>query len=652
MKSAVWAVVSFMVAMGVVVSAGAEEILENGAFEQVENGKSRGWALSGCFKVLPGEGHNGNMGLVWAATNRQGRLHAAAQTLKGVKPGDLVKMSALVKREGFRTDADQGAVMSLEWRDKDMKWIKALYALTRSVPEGEWGLVQATGLMPANARFAVMRIYVSGDSVGKISWDNVAVSTVSGEPVQNIVTTVYRNTAVSGKVGFHASILPPPDAKNLSASFSWKDAAGNVRRVNATRLEKDEAFVELDVADLAMGCQTVTCELFADGKRLGSSGTAFTRVSALPQRRVWIDGHNRCIVDDKPFFPLGMYWNPGPRETTTREDGLSQLDWFTNGPFNCVIHYEMMDRKRLDYCQKIGLMTLNAVDAKLKNCATGRLTDPYAPEKAREILNRRIAEIKDHPALLGWYIGDEVDVGSVSVQRKLYRLVADADEHHPIYGVQDRTYDLRPFADTMDVVGLDPYPIAQRPTSVVTTMFREGRCEVFSARPMWGVPQAFDWAWYRAKHEKIERFPTCAEMRSMNWQMIANGANGLFLFAFNCYFYPLCKDDWRPRFAVACEAAREVKRMSDVILSAEPAPKGTPNTDQAVCRTWVKDGKAYVLVCSLSAKPLDVSVTLDAGAWKMDGTEVGTPATMAGPRKVAFYLDPIGVSLVRLAKEK
>ena len=138
----------------------------------------------------------------------------------------------------------------------------------------------------------------------------------------------------------------------------------------------------------------------------------------------------------------------------------------------------------------------------------------------------------------------------------------------------------------------------------------------------------------------------------MNWQMIANGANGLFLFAFNCYFYPLCKDDWRPRFAVACEAAREVKRMSDVILSAEPAPKGTPSTDQAVCRTWAKDDKAYVLVCNLSAKPLDVSVTLDAGEWKMSGTEVGTPATMAGPHTVSFYLDPIGVSLVRLAKEK
>ena len=63
---------------------------------------------------------------------------------------------------------------------------------------------------------------------------------------------------------------------------------------------------------------------------------------------------------------------------------------------------------------------------------------------------------------------------------------------------------------------------------------------------------------------------------------------------------------------------------------------------------WVKDGKAYLLVCNLSEKPLDVAVALDSGAWRMSGTEVGTPATMKDARTVAFYLDPIGVSLVRL----
>lgn len=636
---------------GAVAGFAEEEILENPAFEQIEaDGKAPGWGLSGCFRAVHGEGHNGNGGLVWQAAERQGKLHTARQVLKGVKAGDTVKMSALVRKEGFKTDSTQGAVMSIEWHDKDDKWIKALYAITRFVPDGEWTPIQATGLMPANAKSAVMVIYVSGDSVGKVSWDNILVSRVEAEPVSFVTTSVYRNLAADGTADFHAAIAVPDSAagKRISAKFVWKDAAGELHRDPAARLTKDEAFIELDVGRMAMGTQTVACGLYADDERIGQAAVEFTRVAKVPDRHAWIDKHGRCIVDGKPFFPLGMYWNPGTGKTTTPEDGRSQLDWFTNGPFNCVIHYEMMDRQRLDFCQSVGLKTMIGIDPKIRKCLSGKISEPYSLEEAKRRLSEHARKIKDHPALLGWYIGDEVDAGGIPLQRTIYRTVAAADEHHPIYCVQDRTYDLRPFSNTMDVLGLDPYPVVQKPVSEVTKMLKAGRREVFDTLPLWGVPQAFDWAWYRPGHEKIERFPTLAEMRSMNWQFVANGAKGLFLFAYHCNFYPLCRDDWRPRFALVCEAAREVKKMSEVILSVESAPKATPNSEDAVCRTWVKDGKAYLLVCNLSEKPLDVAVALDSGAWRMSGTEVGTPATMKDARTVAFYLDPIGVSLVRL----
>ena len=626
----------------------AEDIIGNGAFERTSDGKAEEWSLTGCFHAGSNLGHNGNGGLVWEAAARQGKLHVARQVLKGVKAGDTVKMSALVKKDGFKTDSTQGAVMSIEWHDKDDKWIKALYAVTRMVPDGEWTPIQATGIMPANAKSAVMMIYVSGDSVGKVSWDNVHVEKAMAAPVSFVTTSIYRNMASSGKADFHAAIAVPDSAvgKKISANFTWRDDCGESHCVPATRLTADEACIELDVGKMAKGTQTVTCALYADGERLGLETVDFTRVEKIPSRHVWIDEHGRCIADGRPFFPIGMYWNPDRRKIA--KDDNTELDWFTNGPFNCVIHYEMMDRRRLDYCQSLGLKTLNAIDNRIRRCATGRFTEPYSRDEAQKLLNERIAAVKDHPALLGWYIGDEVDAGAIPHQRKLYQLVKAADEHHPIYGVQDRTYDLRPFANTMDVLGLDCYPVCQKPVSEVSKMMRDGQEAVFGTLPTWGVPQAFDWAWYGPGREKIERFPSLAEMRSMNWQYIANGANGLFLFAFNCYFYPLCKDDWRPRFALACEGAREVARLADVLLSVEPAPKGGLNSSQAVCRTWAKDGKVYVLVCNLANRPQDVTVELDAGSWCMDGTELGTPATMAGPRTVSFYLDAIGVSLVRL----
>ena len=60
-----------------------------------------------------------------------------------------------------------------------------------------------------------------------------------------------------------------------------------------------------------------------------------------------MDRHGRCIVNGKPFFPLGMYWNPNERNMAA----------FTNGPFNCVVHYEMMTPRRLDFCRAHGLMS-------------------------------------------------------------------------------------------------------------------------------------------------------------------------------------------------------------------------------------------------------------------------------------------------------
>ncbi|MBR3820282.1 MAG: hypothetical protein IKJ37_01530 [Kiritimatiellae bacterium] len=641
-------VLSFTAGLMSAAFAGGSDILINPAFENVQNGRPAGWALTGRFRAER-DGHNGSGGLVWDSTGSDGKTHRATQKLNGVHPGDTINITALVKKDGFDPHGGHGAVLSVEWHDADNKWIKAIYGLTKKLPDGRWSLVSTSGLMPENAKSAVMVIYVSGSSTGRVAWDNISVTKSAPKPVEFVATSVYRNLAVDGKADFHAAINVPHDAADeVSAVFSWRDAAGAVRRAKADRMSKDEAFIELDVAGFAMGTQDVKCELVAGGKVLGSASSDFTRVDRLPERRVWIDRHRRCIVDGKPFFPLGMYWLPNLHDVPGGRDG-KQLDWYTNGPFNCVIHYTMWGRKELDFCHSIGLKALNPINRDIRACLWGRAKKPYTKEEAKRELIGRVRAVKDHPALLGWYIGDELDAASVPYQQDLYRIMKSVDDQHPIYGVQDRTYDLRPFTMTFDVLGLDPYPVCKNPVSMVTKMMREADVAIFRTRPHWGVPQTFSWQWFREREQNTERFPSLAELRSMFWQFIANGANGLLPYAYNVFFYPLNKDDWRPRFVLVCEAAREVAKMSDVLLSVEDAPKGLPNTGDAVCRTWMKDGLAYVLVCNLAERPVDVSVALSSGRWKMDGVEVGTPATMDGEAKVNFYLDSIGVSLVRLA---
>ncbi len=629
-------------ALALPAAAVADVRLENAAFDQFgDDGKPEAWSLSGKFKIARGDGHNGSGGLSWESDAPCGKLHTARQVLQGLKPGDLISFEMLVKKEGFKTTGSHGAVFSIEMRDASNKWIRALYATTKSVKDGDWTRISSSGVVPAGTKTPVVVIYVSGDSQGRVAWDNIVVRKVLQDPVSFVCTSAYRGTAADGKADFHASIILPDKHANgrIEAFFSWMGADGAAVRRPAERLTKDEAAITLDVSGMAMGRQEVKCELLADGKVIGSASTPFTRVAALPRRHVWIDRHGRCIVDGKPFFPLGMYWNPNER-------GMAA---FTNGPFNCVVHYEMMNPRRLDFCRAHGLMSLSAIDRKLWKPANDA-SKPAEAATARAKLSAAIDAIKDHPALLGWYVGDEVDAGSVAGQRKLYDFIVERDPDHPTYAVQDRTYDLRVFLPTADVIGLDPYPVAQKPLRTVTDFMRQGKEALFGARPFWSVPQAFSWQWYRKEAKDIERCPTLAEMRSMNWQHIANGANGLFSFAYHSYFYPLNRQDWRPLWANAVEANREVAKMIPVLLSVEPSPTARPDTEELACRTWVKGGELYLLACNISNRALYAAVDLSEGRWRMAGTEVGSPATMDGDAKVRFYLDPIGVSFVRLVR--
>jgi hypothetical protein len=95
---------------------------------------------------------------------------------------------------------------------------------------------------------------------------------------------------------------------------------------------------------------------------------------------------------------------------------------------------------------------------------------------------------------------------------------------------------------------------------------------------------------------------------------------------------------------------QDVKDMIPVLLSVEPALSVTVESGDLACRTWVKDGELYLLACDISGKPGDATVRISSGAWKMLGAELGSPASMADPSVVSFFLDAYGVSFVRLGR--
>ena len=614
--------------------AAAEQItpFANGDFEQYEGNRPVKWTLGRQMKAGRGLGHNANGGLVWeSVTPLAERLCSARQMFGGFMPGDFFHFSALVKKENYKAGSGDGLAIVIEWWDADKHWICAPAARGTEKTPGDWYQVEGGGIVPAKAAYGILHIYVCKGSSGRVSVDNVTVRQLVRDPVQFVCSSAYRDTAVSGPVSFHAVVSVAPTVKKAGAFFRWKGVNGETCRRPADHFSlattEGEASLTLQVADLAHGSSPVVCELWADGQQLGESSVSFTRADELPKRRVWIDAHKRCIVDGKPFFPLGMYWG----QTLDRT-----LDIYTNGAFNCVMPYQKMTLPILDKLQSAGIMTFSCVN----DLTIGK------PE-----LLRRIEEQRNHPALLGWYVMDEAGVEKVGQLVDWYQFIRQHDADHPAYAVQDRIYDLRNFMPATDVFGLDPYPVADRSLNRVTEFTRGGEKAVFGTRAFWNVPQTFAWKWYRPGMGDKGRFPTFEEIRSMSWQHIAGGANGLISFC----FYRIIEEAKEPdpvvrkeNFSRVCRVSHEIARMFPVLLSIEDCPKISYPADSLACRAWVKDGELYLLACNLTDKPLEADVSVEGGPWHMVACEVGEPATRANDGRVHLSLPSIGVSFVRL----
>ena len=391
-----------------------------------------------------------------------------------------------------------------------------------------------------------------------------------------MVSSAYRDWAENGDVRFHA-ILHVNCVKNpvetLDAVFVYTDASGcRVERM-ADVFDAETANITLRVADLAEGVHPVTLEIRKrSGGLLGSTSLSFTR-APRPRRRVDLDDAGRVLLDGKRFFPIGIYATLAP----------ASLEMITNSPFNSIIAYQ--------------LPTLAQLDA---IAAAGRLLC-YNLQRKESELDQIVGTVKGHPAILAWYVNDEAPADAVPGLRDMRRRLHKLDSDHPVWGVTDKPYLVRPFLGTCDVIGLDPYPIGNRRNEIgqAADWPLQARVESFDTLPQWQVPQTFNWKWYRPAETNQEfRFPTKEELMSMTYQGIAAGANGFSDFCLSQNTATERGREFAENWGNVCDVAADVKSRVDLLLS-DPGPvvEGCPK--DTVVRTWRTDnGDVYALVCN------------------------------------------------------
>lgn len=571
-----------------------------------------GWKVSGNFKAIADAGHNGSGGLVWESEKPTGSRHYAEYVF-ALEPGRAYRLSFLIMSESL---AGSVANCCVQWHGIDAAtgkkhWLDGTYIALEKGSHGWTFKDGVTPLIPTNAVSANILFYIEKGATGRVVFDNVALTTRDRNLVDFVTTSSYRDQADSGKVRFYASLNPPEGkASKVESVFSYTDAKGARRRVRPTASGKDFAMLELQADGLAMGRQDVVCECRDGGKTLCSRTNAFTRVKKLPVRKTAIDRFGRCVVDGKPFFPIGFFGSKFTEQAgkDMREAGC-----------NVFMPYARTTRADLDVAQKYGVRLFADV----------RGRDPADPA-----FQSYVKEIVDHPALLSWYTNDERPVTDLPRLQALYDYLRDRDPEHFVWTVLDRLFDLREFTCSYDALGVDPYPIGRyrhmRPRHVAELYAGAKEC-VFNARPFFNVPQMFSWNGAKPDDD-LNRFPTYEEIRSMTWQHIALGARGIVGYSYHdigrCA--KVRPDEAARRWQILVKVMREVAEAAPVLLSIEPAPtvKGVPET--CLARTWRKDGATWLCVCNLDEK---------AGV---------TVALSVGGRAIREELPPLGVVFRRL----
>ena len=100
----------------------------------------------------------------------------------------------------------------------------------------------------------------------------------------------------------------------------------------------------------------------------------------------------------------------------------------------------------------------------------GSKIEGLSESQKRELLVKEIEAFRDHPALLAWYIADEPTGNKIIPDSliKIYDMVKKLDPWHPVSIVFMAPFmSSKQYADALDIVMADPYPVPDSPVTMV-----------------------------------------------------------------------------------------------------------------------------------------------------------------------------------------
>ena len=303
------------------------------------------------------------------------------------------------------------------------------------------------------------------------------------------------------------------------------------------------------------------------------------------------------IVNKRQFFPFGFYCYSPVYPTLPEEEAVRGFNVIS--PYQKILPETFKDRKAyMDRCAELGMKVHYNLLSVSGGGGVSSKIDGLTDSRKRELLINEVNTFKDHPALLAWYIADEPNGNKISPDSlvKIYKLIKEIDPWHPVSVVFMAPFlSSLKYADAMDIVMADPYPVPELPVTLVGNVAGQLAKAFEGQKPVWIVPQTFGGG------EIWKREPTLQEIRSMTYQAIINGARGIQYFVRQgLNLFPKSTGTWSECGRMAVEIAE----LTPWLLSDEESITVSAGSPDIIAKSYIHESRMLILAVNKTNAPV------------------------------------------------
>jgi len=402
------------------------------------------------------------------------------------------------------------------------------------------------------------------------SWSGKPLATVrvdGGEPVGMTVAPV-------APARERQRLLPV--ARPVSATITYSAPRGAVEYALTAKvsLAPGRHQVEVVATDAAGNTTSRLWTVFAD---------------TVPESKVTIGKDLFARFNGRRIFPMGLYCY----------SHLKHLGEIEAAGFGSILSESRGGRDYLDLLAACGLKVLLQARGAMAGTSS-------RDELVKSWLTKGPVTFKNHPALLAYWT-DEVEGHKYDPAwvQEAQRVLRQLDPHHPLAACLYSVGDFRPYGAEAAVLFPDIYPVPYQPVIAVARRMDAAYASVNWGKPVWLLPQAFDWRVARTGQvpEGEEYRPTGAEMKNMAWLGIVRGARALQWWASDSGKCDIA--NFPDRFAALCDLTRQIRSIEAVLWSPQIATplRQSPKTPGLLGRAWRVGPDLWLAVVNPATAP-------------------------------------------------